>query len=121
MLAGVVALAVASGLLGLLTLSAAIPLVLVLTAMMGLPYSVVSISSNQGMFISARHRTGAWRRGSIQTCRYFGAISATVMIGIFYGTGVNPGNWGRMVVVMLVLSVVAFGLALFWRQPKGTG
>ncbi|HEV7169291.1 MAG TPA: MFS transporter [Micrococcaceae bacterium] len=121
MLAGVVALAVASGLLGLLTLSAAIPLVLVLTAMMGLPYSVVSISSNQGMFISARHQDRGVAAGIYQTCRYFGAISATVMIGIFYGTGVNPGNWGRMVVVMLVLSVVAFGLALFWRQPKGTG
>ena len=118
MLSGVLALAVASGLLGLLALSSVIPLVLVLTAAMGVPYCVVSISSNQGMFISARAQDRGVAAGIYQTCRYFGAISATVMIGIFYGTGVNPGNWGRMVVVMLVLSAVALGLTLLWRPPQ---
>lgn len=118
MLAGVVALGVAAGLLGLLTLSAAIPLVLVLTALMGLPYSVVSIASNQGMFVSARPQDRGVAAGIFQTCRYLGAITATVMIGVFYGTGVNPGNWGRMVVVMLVLSVVALALTLLWRPGR---
>ncbi|MCZ2401893.1 MFS transporter [Paenarthrobacter sp. Z7-10] len=120
MIAGVVALGVAAGVLGLLTLSAAIPLVLGLTALMGIPYSVVSIASNQGMFVSARPQDRGVAAGIFQTFRYLGAISATVMIGIFYGSGVSPANWGRMVVVMLLLSVVALGLTLLWRPGRDT-
>jgi F0F1-type ATP synthase assembly protein I len=56
--------------------------------------------------------------GIFQTCRYVGAISATVMIGIFYGTGVTQENWGRMVLVMLGLCVVTFVVSLLWRERK---
>ena len=40
------------------------------------------------------------------------------MIGIFYRTGVNQENWGRVVLVMLALSAVTFVVSLLWREPK---
>jgi hypothetical protein len=40
------------------------------------------------------------------------------MIGIFYGDGVNQGNWGRRVLVMLGLCAVTFVVAMLWRERK---
>jgi hypothetical protein len=40
------------------------------------------------------------------------------MIGIFYGTGVNQENWGRIVLVMLALSAVTFVVSLLWRERE---
>ncbi|MBT8161658.1 MULTISPECIES: MFS transporter [Arthrobacter] len=117
MVVGVVVLASASGALGLLTLSFWPPLVLVLTAFMGVPYGVVSTSSNQGLYVSARPEERGVAAGIFQTCRYLGAITATVLIGVLYGSGVNQPNWGLMVLVMLVLSAVVFVLAMAWRKP----
>ena len=57
--------------------------------------------------------------GIFQTCRYLGAITATVLIGIFYGTGVNQANWGLMVFVMLGLGAVVFVVSLLWRERRG--
>jgi MFS family permease len=116
--AGVVLLAVAAGSMWLLTASFAIPLVLAVTALMGVPWSVVSIASSQGMYISTRPEERGVAAGIFQTCRYLGAITATVLIGIFYGSGVNQGNWGLMVLVMLGLGVVAFVVTLGWRERK---
>jgi len=48
--------------------------------------------------------------------RMFGAITATVMIGVFAADGVHQENWARMVLAMLVLCVVTFGVFLLWRQ-----
>ncbi len=119
MIAGAVVLGVASAVLGLLTFSMAIPLVLVLTTLMGIPYSVVSLSSNQGMYASARPEDRGVAAGIFQTCRYFGAITATVLMGVLYGPGVNPENWGRIVLVMAGLSVLALSLTLLWRPDRG--
>jgi MFS family permease len=118
LIAGVVGLAAGSALLGLLTASFAVPLVLVLTALLGVPYSVVSIASSQGLYVSTQPGERGVASGIFQTCRYLGAISATVMIGIFYGTGVSQENWGRMVLVMLGLSMAAFVVTLLWRERK---
>jgi hypothetical protein len=78
--------------LWLLTASFAVLLVLALTALMGVPYGSVSIASNQGLYLSAAPQDRGVAAGIFQTCRYVGAISATVMIGIFYGNGVNQEN-----------------------------
>lgn len=118
LIAGVIALTAASGALWLLTASFAVVLVLVLTALMGIPYSVVSIASSQGMYVSTQPTERGVAAGIFQTCRYLGAITATVLIGLFYGTGVNQENWGRMVMVMLVLGAVAFALTLLWREKS---
>lgn len=118
LIVGVVLLTVAAAALWLLTASFAVLLVLALTALMGVPYGSVSIASNQGLYLSAAPQDRGVAAGIFQTCRYVGAIGATVMIGIFYGDGVNQENWGRMVLVMLGLCAVTFVVALLWRERK---
>ena len=118
LLAGVVLLTLVAALMWLLTGTLAIPLVVVLTALMGIPYGTVSIASNQGMFLSTRPQDRGVAAGIYQTCRYVGAITATVMIGVFASGGVHQDSWMRMVVAMLVLCAVTFGISVFWRQPK---
>jgi MFS family permease len=118
LMAGVVLLIVASATMWLLTASFAIPLVIGVTALLGVPYGVVSIATSQGMFLSTRPEERGVAAGIYQTCRYVGAITATVLIGIFYGTGVSPANWGLMVFVMLGLGAVVFGVFLLWRERR---
>ncbi|KRE71648.1 MFS transporter [Arthrobacter sp. Soil762] len=119
LIAGALILLVASGGLGALTLSLWPPLVFVLTALMGVPYGVVSTSSNQGLYVSARPEERGVAAGIFQTCRYLGAITATVLIGVLYGPGVNQANWGLMVLVMLGLGAVVLGLAVAWKRKPG--
>lgn len=119
LIVGVVLLVSASGMMWLLTASFAIPLVMALTALLGVPYGVVSIASSQGMYVSTRPEERGVAAGIFQTCRYLGAITATVLIGIFYGTGVNQANWGLMVFVMLGLGGVVFVVSLLWRERRG--
>jgi MFS family permease len=116
LIAGVVLLTLVAALMWLLTGSLAIPLVLALTTLMGVPYGVVGIASNQGMFLSTRPQERGVAAGIYQTCRYVGAITATVLIGVFAGGGVDQASWGLMVLAMLVLSAVAFLVTLLWRE-----
>ena len=116
MIAGALILLGASGALGALTLSLWPPLVFVLTALMGVPYGVVSTASNQGLYVSARPEERGVAAGIFQTCRYLGAITATVLIGVLYGPGVNQANWGLMVLVMLGLGALVLGLAVAWKR-----
>lgn len=115
LLTGVVGVMLASGALGLLTVSFWPPLVLLLTMVMGIPYGVVSAAANQGLFVSARPEDRGVASGIFQTCRYVGAIASTVLVGVFYGSGVNQPNWGLMVMMMAGLSAVVLVLALLWR------
>jgi hypothetical protein len=41
-----------------------------------------------------------------------------VLIGIFYGTGVNQANWGLAVVAMVGLGGVVLAVSLLWRQRQ---
>jgi MFS family permease len=117
LITGVLILTAAAGTLGALTLTLWAPLVFVLTALMGVPYGMVSTASNQGLYVSARPEERGVAAGIFQTCRYLGAITATVLIGVFYGPGVNQANWGLMVLVMLGLSAMVLVLAVMWRKP----
>jgi MFS family permease len=116
LIAGAGVLVVASGMTWLLTASLAVPLVLTLTALLGVPYCVVNIASSQGLYMSTRPQERGVAAGIYQTFRYLGAITATVLIGLFYGSGVNQANWGLMVLVMLGLGAVAFVVTLLWRE-----
>ncbi|MBT2533035.1 MFS transporter [Arthrobacter sp. ISL-48] len=116
LISGVGLLTTVAGLMWLLTTSLAIPLVLALTALMGVPYGAVSIASNQGMFVSTRPQERGVAAGIFQTCRYVGAITATVLIGVFAGGGVDQSSWGLMVLAMVVLGVVTFLITLLWRE-----
>lgn len=115
LIGGVIALGIASALLWLLAASFAVPLVLALTALLGVPYCIVSIASSQGMYASSRPEDTGVAAGIFQTFRYIGAIGATVMIGILYAPGVNAATWSTIVPVMLVLSVAALALSVLWK------
>lgn len=116
LIAGVVLLTAAAALMWLLTGTLVIPLVVLLAALMGVPYGTLGIATNQGMFLSIRPQERGVAAGIYQTCRYVGAITATVMIGVFAGGGVDQESWARMVLAMLVLCVVTFVVSLLWRQ-----
>jgi MFS family permease len=116
LIAGVVLLTAVAALMWLLTGTLLVPVVVALTALMGVPYGTVSIATNQGMFVSTRPQERGVAAGIYQTCRYVGAITATVMIGVFAAGGVHQESWARMVLAMLVLCVVTFGVFLLWRQ-----
>ncbi|MCU1532356.1 MAG: transporter [Arthrobacter sp.] len=116
LIAGSALLLAAAGTMWLLTASLAIPLVLAVTALMGVPYCVVSLASSQGLYVSTQPQERGVAAGIYQTCRYLGAITATVLIGIFYGSGVHQAKWGLMVLVMMGLGAVAFVVTLLWRE-----
>lgn len=118
LLAGVVMLTVVAALMWLLTGTLAMPIVVVLAGLTGIPYGVVGLAYNQGMYISTRPQERGVAAGIYQTCRYVGAISATVMIGVFAGGGVDQASWGRMVLAMLVLCLVTLGVGVLWRPSK---
>jgi MFS family permease len=118
LIAGVVLLTASAGTMWLLTASFSIPLVITLTALMGVPYGVVSIASSQGMYLSTRPEERGMAAGIYQTCRFIGAVMATVLIGIFYGTGVNQNNWGLSVFVMLGLGTMVFVVSLLWTERR---
>ncbi|PNI07747.1 MFS transporter [Arthrobacter sp. AFG7.2] len=117
LIVGVGLLTVAAALMWLLTGTLVIPLVVVLTALMGVPYGTVGIATNQGMFVSIRPQERGVAAGIYQTCRYVGAITATVMIGVFASGGVDQGSWARMVLAMLALCVVTLAVSLVWKAP----
>ncbi len=116
LIAGVALLTVVAGLMWLLAGNLAAPLVVVLTVLMGVPYGTVGIASNQGMFRSIEPEQRGVAAGIYQTCRYVGAIMATVMIGVFAAGGVDQESWFLMVAAMLALCVVTFAVSLAWRQ-----
>ena len=60
LIAGVVLLLVASAAMWLLTASFSIPLVVALTALLGVPYGVASIAYNQGVYLSPGRRSAVW-------------------------------------------------------------
>nr|WP_179390366.1 MFS transporter [Psychromicrobium silvestre] len=112
---GVITLLLGAALLGLLVLSYQVWLIVILAAALGLPYSAVSIASSQGMYASTRAEDAGVAAGILQTCRYIGAISATVLIGIFYAPGVDQTAWAWLVGSMIVLSLLALLITILWR------
>lgn len=118
LISGVLALLVGVGLLWLLTVSYAPPLVLLVVATLGLPFAAVNIAASQGMYASTPAKDAGVAAGILQTCRYIGAIGATVMIGVFYAPGVNQQQWGQLVLAIAAVAVLALVITLFWRPAR---
>ncbi|AJT43044.1 major facilitator transporter [Psychromicrobium lacuslunae] len=118
LITGVLVLLLGVALLWLLTVSYAPPLVLLLTAALGLPFAAVNIAASQGMYASTPAKDSGVAAGILQTCRYIGAIAATVMIGVFYAPGVNQQQWSQLVLAIAGLAVLALVITLFWRPGR---
>ena len=93
-------------------------MVLLLTAALGIPYCVVSISMNQALYASARPEDSGVAAGIFQTSRYVGAIVATTLLGLLFAGGTTAGSWLTAVAVAAGLAVVHLGLLVFVR-PQG--
>ncbi|WP_342357070.1 MFS transporter [Paramicrobacterium chengjingii] len=119
-LIGVGWLIVAAALLSLLTASV-MPLVpLLITAMMGVPYCVVSIAMSQALYSSATRESAGVATGIFQTSRYIGAILSTTMLGIAFSDGTTPASWLEVSVAATILAVVLLVLVSRWRPVTQT-
>ncbi|MFF2052325.1 MFS transporter [Leifsonia sp. NPDC058194] len=115
---GASSLIVGAALLAVASASTAPWVVLLLTAALGFPYCVVSISMNQALYASARPQDSGVAAGIFQTSRYVGAIVATTILGLLFSGGTTSGSWLTAVAVATGLAVVHLALLVFVR-PQG--
>ena len=115
LIGGATALIVGAALLAVAAVTTAPWVVLVLTAALGIPYCVVSISMNQALYSSARPQDAGVAAGIFQTSRYVGAIVATTVLGLLFAAGTTPSSWLTAVIVATGLAVVHLGLLVFVR------
>lgn len=116
---GASALIVGAGLLAVGAATTAPVVVLVLTAVLGVPYCVVSIAMNQALYSAARPQDAGVAAGIFQTSRYVGAIVATTMLGLLFTGGTTASTWLAAVGIATGLAVVHLALLVFVR-PRGT-
>lgn len=113
LLTGTVGLAGCSALLLVLGASTASIVVLVLVAVFGMPFSVVSLASSQSVYVSVQAAERGVSAGILQTARYLGAITATAVIGAVHTSGATVANWTTLVFVMVIGAAIAVLIA--WR------
>lgn len=89
--------------------------VLALTAVLGVPYCVVSIAMNQALYAAARPQDAGVAAGIFQTSRYVGAIVATTMLGLLFTGGTTASTWLAAVGIATALAVVHLLLLVFVR------
>ncbi|ANF33302.1 MFS transporter [Leifsonia xyli] len=119
LLAGAGALVVGAALLGVAAVTTAPWVVLVLTAALGVPYCVVSLSMNQALYSAARPEDSGVAAGIFQTSRYVGAIVATTVLGLLFSGGTTGSSWLTAVGVATGLAVVHLALLTFVRPRRG--
>ncbi|KRC49679.1 MFS transporter [Leifsonia sp. Root227] len=115
---GASALIVGAGLLAVGAATTAPVVVLVLTAVLGVPYCVVSIAMNQALYAAARPQDAGVAAGIFQTARYVGAIVATTMLGLLFTGGTTASTWLAAVSVATALAVVHLALLVFVRPRR---
>lgn len=79
---------------------------LVMSAAMGVPYCAVSLALTQALQRSAPREALGVASGLLQSTRYIGAISATVVLGRVLAGGITPAGWVTLTVVAAVLASV---------------
>ncbi|WP_460632344.1 MFS transporter [Leifsonia lichenia] len=115
---GASALIVGAALLAVGAATTAPVVVLVLTAVLGVPYCVVSIAMNQALYAAARPQDAGVAAGIFQTARYVGAIVATTMLGLLFTGGTTASTWLAAVGVATALAVVHLALLVFVRPRR---
>ncbi|MGH1548996.1 MFS transporter [Leifsonia poae] len=119
LLAGAGALVVGAALLAVAAATTAPWVVLLLTAALGIPYCVVSLSMNQALYSAARPEDSGVAAGIFQTSRYVGAIVATTVLGLLFSGGTTSSSWLTAVCVATGLAVVHLALLTFVRPRRG--
>ncbi|MEV8212316.1 MFS transporter [Leifsonia sp. NPDC077715] len=119
LLAGACALVVGAALLAVAAATTAPWVVLLLTAALGIPYCVVSLSMNQALYSAARPEDSGVAAGIFQTSRYVGAIVATTVLGLLFSGGTTGSSWLTAVAVATGLAIVHLALLAFVRPRRG--
>jgi MFS family permease len=115
---GASALIAGAAVLAFGAVSTAPVVVLVLTALLGIPYCVVSIAMNQALYSSARPQDSGVAAGIFQTSRYVGAIMATTILGLLFSGGTTAGTWLAATGIATALAVVHLSLLVFVRPGR---
>nr|WP_308188461.1 MFS transporter [Agromyces humatus] len=112
---GSAGLAVAT--LGLIALagSTAPWVVLLVTAAIGIPYVVVLIAITQSLYVAAPPDRVGEAAGLFQTARSLGCIGSTVVVGVSFASGTEPGDWLLLAGITAALAVLVFVVVVFWR------
>ncbi len=118
LIAGASALIVGAAVLAVGAFSTAPGVVLTLTALLGIPYCVVSISMNQALYASARPQDSGVAAGIFQTSRYIGAIVATTVLGLLFAGGTTAGNWLAVTGIATALAIIHLALLVVVRPGR---
>ncbi|MDL9978077.1 MFS transporter [Microbacterium sp. ASV49] len=109
---GAVLLLVAAGLLGIGVVTTAPGWMLVMAAVMGIPYCIGSLAMTEAVRRSAPPHAVGVASGLLQSTRYLGAIIATVVLGRLIASGVDAASWAAVVVAAVAIGVVHLAVTL---------
>ena len=108
-----VLLLVAAGSLAIAIATTAPIWMLLMTAVMGLPYCMGSLAMTEAVRRTAPAETVGVASGLLQSTRYLGAIIATVVLGHLLGAGADAASWRMVVIAAVAIGVVHAILATF--------
>lgn len=110
-------LAAATLALPLLGGSSAVPVVLFVTAAVGIPYVFVLISITQSLYVAAPPERVGQAAGLFQTARSIGCIAASVVVGLAFTGGTGPADWVLLAGIAVGLAVALLLVVVLWRAP----
>lgn len=87
-------------------------------AVAGMPYGLIPLGLNQGMFASAQRGAAGVAAGLFQLTRYLGAVIAMVIMALVIGEQFEPDRWQPLIAAMAISGVIALGLVALWRPPN---
>lgn len=105
-------LLVAAFALGIGVVTTAPVWMLLMAAVMGVPYCMGSLAMTEAVRRSAPPDAVGVASGLLQSTRYLGAIMATVVLGRMLAGGVDAAAWGGVVIAAVLVGIVHFGVAL---------
>ncbi|WP_242497792.1 MFS transporter [Microbacterium protaetiae] len=106
-------LLVAAGMLGIGVVTTAPVWMLLMAAVMGIPYCMGSLVMTEAVRRTAPPDAVGVASGLLQSTRYLGAIVATVVLGRMLAGGVDAAAWGGVVIAAVATGVVHVAIALF--------
>jgi MFS family permease len=95
----------ASALLGIGVITTAPVWMLLMAAIMGVPYCMGSLAMTEAVRRSAPPEAVGVASGLLQSMRYIGAIIATVLLGRLLAGGVDASTWGAVVIAASAIGV----------------
>ncbi|GAA3752431.1 MFS transporter [Microbacterium kribbense] len=114
-------LLVATVALGIGVITIAPVWILVMTAVMGIPYCMGSLAMTEAVRRAAPPDAVGVASGLLQSTRYLGAIAATVVLGRMLGGEVDAAAWGGVVLAAVGIGIAHLAVALVgasaFRRP----